>query len=60
MRAGVVGVGRGHLDDRCIDNEGDAEEETSKYLQWPASKRVDGHDADRSANKSDDCVDGLE
>lgn len=60
MRAGVVRVCRVHFDNCCIDDEGNAEEEAAEDLQWPTSKRVDSHNANRSANEGDDCVDGLE
>ena len=32
MRASVVGVRRIYLDDRCVDDKGDAKEQTSKDL----------------------------
>ena len=60
MRARVVGVRRVHLDNRRIDNESNAKEQTSENLQRSPTERVDGHDADRSPHESDDGVDRLE
>jgi hypothetical protein len=60
MRARIIRVCRVDLDNRSINDKRKAKKQTSKNLQRPPPKRVDGQDADGSTDERNYRIYSLE
>jgi hypothetical protein len=60
MRARIIRIRRVDLDDRSIDDERKAQEQTSKDLQRPPPKRVNSQDTDGSTDERNYRIYSLE